>query len=42
MWFDPSSLTLSITLVCAVDLIPRSNGEARSSYAKLCLLPDPR
>ena len=40
--FDASSLQLVVTLVCALDLVPRSNGQPRSSYAKIYLLPDKR
>ncbi|XP_051156405.1 regulating synaptic membrane exocytosis protein 2 [Leptopilina boulardi] len=38
--FDPSALQLIVTLVCATGLPPRSNGQARSPYAKIFLLPD--
>lgn len=40
--FDASSHQLVVTLVCASGLIPRSNGQSRSSYAKMYLLPDKR
>lgn len=40
--FDASSLQLVVTLVCATGLTPRSNGQPRSSYAKIYLLPDRR
>ncbi|XKL60506.1 hypothetical protein PGB90_007563 [Kerria lacca] len=40
MSFDTSTLNLTITLLCAVGLVPRSNGQARNPYAKLYLLPD--
>lgn len=42
MSFDTSTLNLTITLLCAVGLVPRSNGQARNPYAKLYLLPDRR
>ncbi|XP_058801832.1 uncharacterized protein LOC131670334 isoform X2 [Phymastichus coffea] len=38
--FDASSHQLVVTLVCASGLIPRPNGQSRSSYAKMYLLPD--
>ncbi|XP_065203786.1 regulating synaptic membrane exocytosis protein 2 isoform X3 [Planococcus citri] len=40
LWFDSSTLNLVVTVVCAVGLIPRSNGQPRNTYAKLYLLPD--
>ena len=40
--FDPVALQLIVTLVCATGLPPRSNGQARSPYAKIFLLPDRR
>ena len=33
--FDPSTLQLIITIVCAAGLISRSNGAARNPYAKV-------
>ncbi|XP_031785007.1 regulating synaptic membrane exocytosis protein 2 isoform X4 [Nasonia vitripennis] len=38
--FNPGVLQLMVTLVCATGLTPRSNGQPRSSYAKVYLLPD--
>ncbi|XP_011501692.1 PREDICTED: regulating synaptic membrane exocytosis protein 1 [Ceratosolen solmsi marchali] len=38
--FDTSTLQLAVTLVCATGLTPRNNGQQRSSYAKMYLLPD--
>ena len=40
LWFDAVALQLAVTLVCAAELTPRSNGEPRNPYAKLFLLPD--
>ncbi|XP_055549948.1 regulating synaptic membrane exocytosis protein 2 isoform X3 [Wyeomyia smithii] len=38
--FEPSSLQLIVTIVCAAGLVSRLNGAARNPYAKICLLPD--
>ncbi|XP_065087188.1 regulating synaptic membrane exocytosis protein 2 [Ochlerotatus camptorhynchus] len=38
--FEPSSLQLIVTIVCANGLVSRHNGAARNPYAKICLLPD--
>ncbi|XP_055642505.1 regulating synaptic membrane exocytosis protein 1 isoform X9 [Toxorhynchites rutilus septentrionalis] len=38
--FEPSSLQLIVTIVCAAGLISRVNAAARNPYAKICLLPD--
>ncbi|XP_023318218.1 regulating synaptic membrane exocytosis protein 2, partial [Trichogramma pretiosum] len=38
--FDAASLQLVVSIVCATGLIPRKNGQPRSSYAKMYLLPD--
>ncbi|XP_058822025.1 regulating synaptic membrane exocytosis protein 1 isoform X8 [Topomyia yanbarensis] len=38
--FEPSSLQLIVTVVCAAGLISRINSAARNPYAKICLLPD--
>ncbi|XP_055607386.1 regulating synaptic membrane exocytosis protein 1 isoform X9 [Uranotaenia lowii] len=38
--FEPSSLQLIVTVICASGLVPRLNGAARNPYAKICLLPD--
>ncbi|XP_034947821.1 regulating synaptic membrane exocytosis protein 2 isoform X3 [Chelonus insularis] len=35
-----ASKRLSITIFCATDLIPRTNGQPRNPYAKMYLLPD--
>lgn len=40
--FNPASHRLSVTIFCATELMPRSNGQARSPYAKMYLLPDRR
>ncbi|XP_053680399.1 regulating synaptic membrane exocytosis protein 2 [Anopheles nili] len=38
--FEPSSLQLIVTVLCANGLVPRGNGAARNPYVKICLLPD--
>ncbi|CAH0557174.1 unnamed protein product [Brassicogethes aeneus] len=38
--FDPSSLQLLVTVVCAAGLSPRSPHQPRNPYCKLFLLPD--
>uniref|UniRef100_A0A182NRW5 C2 domain-containing protein n=1 Tax=Anopheles dirus TaxID=7168 RepID=A0A182NRW5_9DIPT len=38
--FEPSSLQLIVTILCANGLVPRGNGAARNPYVKICLLPD--
>ncbi|XP_076380860.1 rab3 interacting molecule isoform X17 [Megalopta genalis] len=38
--FDPVGLQLIVTLICAVGLMPRNNGQPRNPYAKIFLLPD--
>lgn len=38
--FDPSSLQLLVTIVCAAGLTPRSPHQPRNPYCKLFLLPD--
>ncbi|XP_026667636.1 uncharacterized protein LOC108622897 isoform X14 [Ceratina calcarata] len=38
--FDPLSLRLIVTLICAAGLMPRSTGQPRNPYAKIFLLPD--
>ncbi|XP_058448583.1 regulating synaptic membrane exocytosis protein 2 isoform X7 [Malaya genurostris] len=38
--FEPSSLQLIVTVVCAAGLVSRINSAARNPYAKICLLPD--
>lgn len=38
--FDPSSLQLLVTIVCASGLQPRSPHQQRNPYCKLFLLPD--
>ncbi|XP_053697220.1 regulating synaptic membrane exocytosis protein 1 [Sabethes cyaneus] len=38
--FEPSSLQLIVTIVCAAGLVTRLTGAARNPYAKICLLPD--
>lgn len=38
--FDPNSLQLLVTVVCAAGLIPRSPHQQRNPYCKLFLLPD--
>ncbi|XP_044728864.1 regulating synaptic membrane exocytosis protein 2-like isoform X2 [Chrysoperla carnea] len=37
---DSVALKLVITIVCAVGLTPRTNGQPRNPYAKIFLLPD--
>lgn len=34
--FEPSTLQLIVTVVCAADLTYRPNGAARNPYAKVC------
>ncbi|XP_078039305.1 rab3 interacting molecule isoform X3 [Augochlora pura] len=38
--FDSVGLQLIVTLICAVGLMPRNNGQPRNPYAKIFLLPD--
>lgn len=38
--FDPSTLQLLVTIVCASGLTPRSPQQPRNPYCKLFLLPD--
>ncbi|KAG5896270.1 hypothetical protein JTB14_033567 [Gonioctena quinquepunctata] len=38
--FDPSTLQLLVTIVCAAGLTPRSPQQPRNPYCKLFLLPD--
>lgn len=38
--FDPTTLQLFVTIVCAVGLQPRSPQQLRNPYCKLFLLPD--
>ena len=38
--FDPTTLQLLVTIVCAAGLTPRSPHQPRNPYCKLFLLPD--
>lgn len=38
--FEPGSLQLIVTIICATELRPRQNGAVRNPYAKIFLLPD--
>lgn len=38
--FDPTTLQLLVTIVCAAGLTPRSPQQPRNPYCKLFLLPD--
>ncbi|XP_076661772.1 rab3 interacting molecule isoform X13 [Halictus rubicundus] len=38
--FDPVALQVIVTLICAVGLMPRNNGQPRNPYAKIFLFPD--
>ncbi|CAH1130637.1 unnamed protein product [Ceutorhynchus assimilis] len=40
MGFDPTTLQLLVTIVCAAGLRPRSEQQPRNPYCKLFLLPD--
>ncbi|XP_043194249.1 regulating synaptic membrane exocytosis protein 2-like isoform X7 [Amphibalanus amphitrite] len=40
LWYDSRTLKLIVTLLCAVDLVPRESGHLRNPYAKVFLLPD--
>ena len=38
--FEPSSLQLIVTILCANGLVPRGNGAARNPYVKVSFSPD--
>lgn len=38
--FEPATLQLLVTIVCAAGLTPRSSQQQRNPYCKLFLLPD--
>ncbi|KAI1289186.1 Rab-3-interacting molecule unc-10 [Halotydeus destructor] len=40
LWYDISSLQLTVTVVSATELPPRGSGQPRNPYAKVILLPD--
>lgn len=40
LWYDAQSLQLVVTIVCATELPPRSNNQARNPYVKMFLLQD--
>ncbi len=42
MWLDASTNVLVVTLLCAEGLVPRKNGDARNSYAKVAIIWEPR
>ena len=41
-WYDEERLELIVTVLSAADLPPRANGQYRTPYAKVYLLPDRR
>ncbi|XP_064480180.1 regulating synaptic membrane exocytosis protein 2-like isoform X2 [Ornithodoros turicata] len=40
LWYDAQSLQLVVTIVCAAELPPRTNNQARNPYVKMFLLQD--
>ena len=42
LFYDAASYQLVVTIMCAVDLSPRDNGQPCNPYCKLYMLPDRR
>ncbi|RWS30277.1 regulating synaptic membrane exocytosis protein 2-like protein [Leptotrombidium deliense] len=40
LWYDIQTLQLLVTVISAVELPPRSNGQSRNTFCKILLLPD--